>query len=264
MFCSNCGNPLKENEKFCSNCGKEMSISEGTEKPSLMQRIKNNKKSFMIGIGALLIVAIVFVKFTGGGSPEDKVESFIESIANEDVDLFAEIMMETWAWNMNEELTYEFGDNWSKDLSIQTIEELEDTASIAVDLKYDSDEMMLFKNDDNGKWMLDIASDIVIEGKNPRVVAEDIYEAIASVDSKNISKMVDLETRADFQYELVELNSEFKEKMGRTWVDNVRVETVMETDTTAVVEVLLGEDSGEVELVKTGKGNWVLSEDFYY
>ena len=79
MFCPNCGNKLKGNEKFCSNCGtkcntivnKKETLSETLAKKNplipLGNKVKNfilnNKKPVILGSCACLLIMIGLISF---------------------------------------------------------------------------------------------------------------------------------------------------------------------------------------------------------
>ena len=79
MFCPNCGNKLKGNEKFCSNCGtkcntivnKKETLSETLAKKNplipLCNKVKNfilnNKKPVILGSCACLLIMIGLISF---------------------------------------------------------------------------------------------------------------------------------------------------------------------------------------------------------
>jgi len=69
MFCSQCGKQCKEDEKFCSGCGASTTgtaeVKQETEKVVVKP---NNKVKIVIGVGAVVAVAvIVWFVFLGGG-----------------------------------------------------------------------------------------------------------------------------------------------------------------------------------------------------
>lgn len=54
MFCSRCGNEIKEGAKYCSNCGKSISNTENDKNSK-----KLNKKIILIVLGIIVVVAII-------------------------------------------------------------------------------------------------------------------------------------------------------------------------------------------------------------
>lgn len=262
MFCSNCGESLRENVTFCSKCGQEIDIRENTKEADFT--IKHKKNILIMGLGAFLIVAIVLVNFTGGGSPEDKIEDLFEAIANEDANSYLEIEVETTFSEMNRELTDEIGDDWKDVISIRTKEETDDTAIIAIEYNGESDEITVSKRD-NGKWKFDDLGGIEygLEAKTHSILAKNYIDAIKNEDTKDILKMIDSETKKSYQERVEDYNNYLIEDFGTNWIKKLKIETTMETDKRAVVEFKIDEESEEVELIKSDNGNWIMEELFY-
>jgi len=78
MFCSNCGNKLKEGEKFCSDCGKPINSVEKANKSSYF-----NKKIILIIVGIIALISIiVIVIYASTKGNSNKENSNIEQTTN--------------------------------------------------------------------------------------------------------------------------------------------------------------------------------------
>lgn len=87
MFCSNCGNPIYNNEKFCNKCGKNINIIDVTSGSNhnsnpKKQNIKMILIGVGIGIGILLVIIICMLIFNNNNyffSKKDYKEEVINT-----------------------------------------------------------------------------------------------------------------------------------------------------------------------------------------
>ncbi len=79
MFCSKCGNELKEGEKFCSKCGKSANHIEKDKKSN-----KFNKKIIFVVLGIIVIVAIIgtviFISSKSRNNENSNIEQTVNNI----------------------------------------------------------------------------------------------------------------------------------------------------------------------------------------
>ncbi len=162
MFCKNCGNKLKENDRFCGECGVQvtemntvMSANEPieqTKQPSVKRTSNPKQFKLIIGVVALIAVLIVgYYVFKGSSenhrSPQQTISLYYDELSRSAEKKIWPLYSTTYksAYSSMEDaefvddIAYEsswykgrYGDNWTSILIISLVEQEGDYAKVQV------------------------------------------------------------------------------------------------------------------------------------
>ena len=105
MFCENCGQEIKDDEKFCQNCGSEIKKNDSEPESKKTFAAKSSSKTkgrIIIAIVALAIIIIIGI--FNCGSKDETLRFNVHVVNNTGIDIFA-----LYASEQNV-------DNWEEDL----------------------------------------------------------------------------------------------------------------------------------------------------